>query len=247
MSVSILGSLSSNPISAATGTGDFSHTVPAGTELLLLAITVEGDGAILATPIWDEAVANEVFTLINDSGLQSAADVRVLTYGLINPTAKTATVKVRLSAAENPWWCAARNYAGVDTASVAAATNHLSDDVNLLGTSGQGVHASGGSAGNALVLIGAAQGQNMSPVSQSVGTTFTEIVDATTGPDNVVDFAIYWSELLNSAPSAITIDWAVADQNTTTFLELVAASAGGVINAKTLADNIQAFDGSPIQ
>lgn len=226
MAVSVIGAASHNPISAATGTGDFTHTIDSGTTLTVLSVSIEGDNSMLAAPIWDEATANEVFTLLNDSGVQSASDVRTYVYGIVSATAKTATIKVRTTSAEDPWWCVARNYQGTVISSVAAAMLHITDDVNTLGTSTQAVHASGGTSGNALVCVGAAQGADMSPVSQSVGTTFTEVYDTTTGADNVLDFAVYYGELLNSAPSAITLDWTTQDQNTTTFFQIVALASG---------------------
>jgi len=231
MAVGTLGTITSSPLNTSTATLDFSHTVDSGTILLYLAIHMEGNEAMSAAPIWDEATANEVFTLINDSGVLTASDVRVYTYGLINPTAKTATIKVRLSSPGNPSWCGARNYDGCESASVAAATNHLSDHADTTNTD-LAVHASAGSAGNALVMSGSLQGGDGSPAAQTVGTAFTELVDANTGTTGTAEFSVWYGELLNSAPSAISVQWGVLDQHTSSFTEIVAAAVagGGIIN-----------------
>lgn len=227
MAVSVLGSSSDNKLTANTTIGDFTHTVDSGTTFLILVQHLEGNEASHSTvPVWDSAGANEDFVLIGDSGLVgSGSDVRVYTWGIVSPTAGTSkTVTVRTAANSNPWWVMSRNYAGTEVGTVGAATNLLTHDQNTTpGTTG--VHASGGASGSALIVHGSLQGNDGHPASNSGG--YTEIYDTETGPDVTPDFSIYYAELLDSAPSAVTITWGASDQNTSSHVEILPASGGG--------------------
>lgn len=206
--------------------GNFSHTVDSGTTLTLLTVCLEGLEIVNPTPVWDSATANETFTLVHDNGLQADnGDVRCYAYGLVSPTAKTAQIDLDWNGSALQVCIHAVNYAGTETSSVAAATNFLSEDVNAT-PSGSMVHASAGTAGNALVMFGCAIGGDMDPATQSAGTTFNEIFDGATGTDTTSDASYWYGDLGNQAPSAITVDWAGNDENSSIFIEIVAASGG---------------------
>ncbi len=216
MSVTRGATISDTKITATTTDGSIAHTVDSGTDLLLVYIGTEGGEAISGTPQWS---LGGNLTLIDQFGASgNAGDCIGYWYGLVSPASGAGTVTITFTSNVNPAWTAAINYIGVDTASVAAATNFLSEDVNDTATS-TAVHASAGTAGNALIFGGHGQGEDMNPSSNATG--FTEVFDTQTGTSKTADFACNISELLDSAPAAITVTWGASDENTSGYIELV--------------------------
>jgi hypothetical protein len=219
MAISRLSTVSQNKITASTSTLDFTHTVDTGTDLLIVAIALEGDEELsfpTGWPVWDSAGVNESLTQIRDTGdTGSAGDVRVYVYGLVSPTAKTATISMTSSSNVNPAWCCAVNYSGVDTASVAAATDYISEDVNTGATNNTALTATGITAGDFQFAVAAFQGQDGNPASQP-GDLWAEVIDDTTGGSNSADFAVafYDTTTFTDDDSSITIQWSVSDENT---------------------------------
>lgn len=207
----------------------FSHTADSSTSLMILVVGLEGAEDLSATPVWDSVGDNLTFTLINDSGNTGAnQDTRLLVYGLVGAitTGASKTITVTTSTNANPSWCCAVNYIGTETASVAAATNHLSTDNNTVATD-TSVHASAGNAGNCLFQAGICQGSTSTPASNNA--SFTEVVDSETGAGGGVDFGVYYSDDVNvSGATAITVTWAIVQENTSSFVEVVVASASGL-------------------
>lgn len=230
MAGSRLATVTTNPLTVLSADGNFNHTVDANTKIVLLFVALEGIEAINPTPVWDAATANETFVIVRDTGAQvDNGDMRLYVYGIVNPTAKTAQISLDWDGSADPAWAGAINYDGIITTSVANAALFITDDVNNA-VSTQSIHASGGTAGNVLIWFGAGQGFDMSPMAQTAGTTFTEIVDEETGGSGVADFGVGVFELINSAPSAITVDYGANDENASIFLQLVASSTGSIIN-----------------
>ena len=196
----------------------FTHTTTADTDLLLVCLLVEGAEAVTGTPTFD----SNNLTLIRDTGdTSSNSDVRIFVYGLISPGAVTnGTVSIDMTSNVNPSAVACINYTGTDTASVAAATNFINEDVNTSATS-TGVHASGGSSGNTLFVVGCGQGEDMQPAS--VDNSFAEIWDEQTGTTANADFGHIGAELTTGLPSAVTITYGAptSDENTSVLIELV--------------------------
>ena len=219
MAITRVGTESDGDSSAIGATTiSFSHTTPVGATLLLLAVHMQGDESIDTTPTFD----GDNFTLIHDSGVQTGGDQRAWLYGFVSPAAKTATIAATTSG-HDFHGAAAVNFAGTKTASVAAATNFLSADVNTVnGTTN--VHASAGSAGNALIVTAGWRGGDITP--STVDNSFAEIYDRATGASASADTSHTMSELLNAAPSAVTITMGGSDQNSGILIELVAASEG---------------------
>ncbi len=194
----------------------FSHTTTADTDILLVCILIEGAEAVTGTPTFD----GDNLTLIHDTGSTGDnSSVRVYIYGKVSPGAKTATISVDFVSSVDPSAISCINYMGVDTTSVAAATNYLSEDVNTVGTS-TGVHASGGSNGNTLFVVGCGQNEDMQPAS--VDNDFVEIWDEQTGSGSD-DFGHIGAELTMGLPSAVTITYGASGDNTSVLIELVAA------------------------
>jgi hypothetical protein len=230
MAIARGATFTTNPQTVLAADGNFNHTVDSGTTILLLAVALEGLEVINPVPVWDSAGVNETFTLIhaNPAGIDNG-DMRLSIYGIVNPTAKTAQIDLNWNGSADPSWGGAFNYNGGITTSVAAAALFISEDQNNGFTGNQSVHASGGAAGNALIWFGAGQGFDMSPMAQSAGTTFTEVVDEETGGGGTADFGVGFMELLDSAPSAITVDYGASDENASIYIQLVVAAAGGSI------------------
>lgn len=217
------GATVSNFTRTAVGTdASISHTVNSGTTLLVVSVFLRADITVTAGPTWNTTETMTIIDQTTSSG--NGNDMHVYSYGLVNPTATTDTVSITVDS-DNAAISVAVNYIGTETASVAAATNFLAEDVNDGGTSSS-VFSSAGSAGNCLYLAGDAFGQDMSPASNTA--SFTELFDAATGPSSSQDIAGYVADLLNNAPQAVTINWSVTDENAAHYIEIVAA-AGGII------------------
>jgi len=224
MAVSRVGSasfLGESDTPSATGT--LSHTVPSGATLLVVsaAMTMNRafDGATL--PTWNGA---DMTLIRNSASGAGAGDVEISTWGIVSPVATTANVVVTWTNSGQPFWVSAVNYDGTVVSSVAAATNFLTEDINTAATA-TGVHASGGTAGNALILVGAGVGDDMIPASNA--SSYIEVIENNTGggAGNASDLACYIADLVDSAPSAITVTWGVTDENNSHHLEIVAAAA----------------------
>ena len=230
MAVTRGATISDTKITAASTDGSITHTVDSGTNLLLVYIGTEGGEAISGTPQWSLG-GGENLTLIDQFGASgSAADCVGYWYGLVSPTPGSGTVTITFTSNVNPAWTAAINYIGTDTASVAAATNVLSEDVNDTATS-TAVHASAGTAGNALIFGGHGQGEDMNPSSNA--TSFTEVFDIQTGTSKTADCGCNISELLDSAPADITVTWGASDENTSGYIELVLPATGRTVACAT--------------
>ncbi len=225
MTVTRVGSESDgdNTINGATEIS-FSHTVPSGASLLLLAVNIRGDESIDVTPTWD----GDDFTLIHDTGLGSSGEMRAYLYGFAAPAAKTATIQANTST-HDFHGATAINFAGTVSSSVAAAVNFLSEDNNT-GNTSTNVHASAGSAGNALIVMAGWLGADITP--SSVDNSFVEIYDRTSGTSSTNDTSHTMSELLDAAPSAVTITMGGSDQNAGIFIELVAAAVAANTGAQ---------------
>ena len=223
MAITRGGTTSSFSTSVEGTTGDVSHTVDSGTDLLVLSVSMRANHAVNGTPQWSLG-GGENLTLIHASTSSDlAGDQRQYIYGLISPTVGAGTIDVVIDPAA-PWiFSSAINYIGCDTASVAAATNFLSEDVNDTNTQ-TSVHASAGSSGNALYFAGCLRGGDGDPSSNA--SSFTELFDGGTGADATQDGAFYVADLLDSAPAAITVTWAVSDENASIYVEIVAAAVG---------------------
>jgi hypothetical protein len=185
----------------------------------------EGNETVNAAPVWS---GDETMTLIREPTLTSPAsnDSKVYVWGLVNPTAETGTLDISNISSSRSFQSVAVNYIGTETSSVAAATNFLSEDINQDGQGGASstsVHASGGTAGNALVLMAGAESRDSYPVSNNA--SFNEVYENFTGSSDTSDTVGYVADLLDGAPSAITVTWNKTDSNTSVYFEVVVESA----------------------
>ena len=196
-----------------TGSGDpvtFSHTTTSDTDLLTVSFGITANETVVGVTFDGNAL-----TLIHattPSG--NNRDVYMLTYGIVSPGAKTATVSIDFgnSAAVNT---ICHNWTDVDTASVAAATNFIDDAVNNGGSS-TAILSSGGTSGNTLYAIG---GHFTTSSATWASAAFTEIGEYPGGVDMV-------DGEYTSPPAGTTITWTSADENAAILIEIVAAGAG---------------------
>lgn len=203
-----------------TGTAiSFSHTVPSGASLLLVAVHMQGDETITGNLTWD---GNDM-TLIHATPSSSSGDQRAWLWGYINPAATTAIIAGTTSTCEFRG-IGAVNYAGTETSSVGAATNYLSEDNNTTNTS-TNVHSSAGTAGRTLIVTAGWRGGDMTPTS--VDNSFTEVWDRASGSASAADTSHMLGELIGGAPSAVTVTAGGSDQNAGILIELIPASVGG--------------------
>jgi hypothetical protein len=90
VAVSRLSTTTQAKFSSSTSTLDFQHTVDTGTDFLLLVVAVEADETI-NTPDWDRDGTPQTMAFISQTvpAGAGAADVRLNTYGLLNPNEGT--------------------------------------------------------------------------------------------------------------------------------------------------------------
>jgi len=224
MPVSRVGTASFLPESTTpSSTGTLPHTAPSGTTLLMVsaAMTMNRafDGATL--PTWGGV---DMTLVRNSASGTGAGDVEISTWGIVSPVAATADVVVTWTNSGQPFWVSAVNYDGTVVSSVGAAIQFLTEDINNTATA-TSVHASGGTAGNGLIFVGAGVGDDMIPASNA--SSYIEVIENNTGggEGNANDLACYIADLVDSAPSAITVTWGVTDENNSHHLEIVAAAA----------------------
>lgn len=171
-----------------------------------------------SVPQWSLG-GGENMTLIDETTPSGAnSEVHTYTYGLVNPTAGAGTVSVDFSKTDN--CCAsAVNYLGTETASVAAATSFLNEDVNDTNTSTT-VLSSGGSAGNYVYAAATFKGGEGTPAS---GTNLTEVADFESGTENspTTDTSLWIGD--GAAPDSCTITWSATKRNAGHLIEIVAA------------------------
>ena len=214
---------SSFSTSAVSAVADISHTVDSGTTLLVITACYEADENITATPSWSQG-GGENFTLVHATTASgSASNTRNYVYALVNPTSGAGTVSIANDAAARTIFSSAVNYLGTNTVSVAAATNFLSEDVNDAGTN-TCVHASAGSAGSALFFCGSLKTGAGGGLSSN-DAAFNELFEGRTGTSGSSDQTYYIADLLDSAPSAITVTFPTTASNAGNYIEIIAASA----------------------
>lgn len=197
-----------------------SHTVDTNTTLLLVFIGLQANIDILTTPTFDGGD----LTLIREStNSGTSGNMHNYVYAMVNPTVKTADITMTTNTTSHTTLVAI-NYIGTIVSSPGAAVLFLSEDVNDDPTT-TSVIASGGTTGNALLFVGNFRGGDGDPSSNDA--TFTELADGATGTHTSSDAAYYVADLLDSAPSAITVTWAVEDENAAQYFQIVAAAGGG--------------------
>ena len=193
------------------------HTVDAGTTLLILVISQEAGETLTVEPYWN---TTEAFTLIHATTPSGSNNhVRDYTYGLVNPTAGTYNITYTSSENDNIHHTAV-NYIGTTSTSVEDATNYLNEKVNDSAT-GTTILASGGDSGSTLLVAGVFKGGDGDPASNATG--FAELADSATGTSKTADTAFYVADLIGGAPEAITITWALSDENAGQLIEILAA------------------------
>lgn len=214
--------------SASTDQPTFNHTVPSGTDLLIMIAGVRGNTEMSgSSPTWN----GTQLTQIADTGEQGSGDARVFCHGLISPTAgsnKSTFINWESPGSPPCSWVAMINYSGVVTTSLGDATNSLETVSNTGGSDTTTVFSSAGSSGNGLLIGCGGIGANTTPASNNA--SFTELHDTDTGggQNNNNDQGIYVAEHMSAAPTAVTVTWGSPDENAGVYIELVAASSTSI-------------------
>jgi hypothetical protein len=200
-------------------TNNTGHTVPVGTDFLLALIAFEGNEAI--NPTTGCQWLGVDLTEIDDTGSTGDnSDCRIYAYGMVSPTAGSGNARTAYQYSGAPAVSVWMNFTGTATASVAAATNAISNVSNTSPAS-TSVLASGGTAGNTLIAFGAAQNSGLSPAS--INGSFSELLDTTTA-SGTAEFAYYLATYYAiSGAEGPTITWASSNENAAVLVELVAA------------------------
>ncbi len=208
--------LSSTKISVNSTDGSITHEVDANTSLLLVYIGTEGNESVSGTPQWSLG-GGENLTLIDTFGTStSAADCIGHWYGLLNPTAGAGTVSITFASNCNPAITMAANYIGTIEG---AMPTLLSEDINDT-ASATNVHASAGTAGNALVVGTHFQGDDGATPTDNA--SFFDVFNDTTGGSSSADFTFFWGDILEAAgATAVTVTYQATDENTGAYIEIV--------------------------
>ena len=218
MAVSRLTTIGSTSFSSTDTDLSISHTVDAGTTLLVVSITLFSGEDSSVAPQWSLG-GGEDLTLVTD--VDASSGTHTWTYALVNPTAGAGTITITVTSSV----CGistAINYDGTVTTSVANAIQLLEEDNNgSPDGNDEQVFASAGTSGNALYAAGGFRGGDGSPVSLS--GSFTAVFNDNTGSNSTSDLSYYVAELLDGAPSALTVTFAASDENAGHLLEIVAA------------------------
>ena len=206
-----------------------SHPSYSSTELILSLWGLEGNEEPAATSECRWAVgatASTVLTLIRDTGnTTSNTDVRLLVHGMVNPAVDpVGGTRVTWQFTAQPVCSIFVNVSGVNTASVAAATNFI-DEAIIVDASTSATLSSGGSSGNDLLVFAVAQDVAMGPPTV---TGFTTVVQGATGA-TASDIYYYVGHLAAGAPGGASVDWASSNESTAVLIELVNAG-GSTIN-----------------
>jgi len=202
MTITRVGSETTQTSSSNNGGFTFDHTTVSGQSLLLLAVHLEGGETITGTPTFNGGD----FDLIAQQTAQANADTRSWLFGIVSPAVGTLEIVLAFSTA-NPSTCAAINYAGTKTATVAQAVN-LIEEVQNLDAAGTTVFASAdGAADDILFASYVFQGADGSPITVTSG--WGEIYDITTGGSSSSDFATGSAEEF-TPPNNLTVTWDTA-------------------------------------
>ncbi len=141
---------SKSTTSETGGTINVTHTISGSDRYVFVQVVHSNSYPSITSVVWDPGVANEALSVISTA--TEAANVRTVVYGLKNPTAKTATMRVIVSAGDSSGtFVAVSSYTGVHqttplgtpatatggtgtnpTVTVTAATNDLV--VDFMGT-----------------------------------------------------------------------------------------------------------------
>lgn len=228
MAVTKSGSSSVGTVDAATGYSTLNTAHTYSGELMLAFWAGEGSDDPRATSpcTWDAGGAGEqdLTELYLSSDTGSTADCRIGVYGILNPTTTGADfLRWRAAFSENQCAIAIINFTGVDTTSLAAATNIISSVSNLdsAGTL-TSVLASGGSSGNFGVIWGTSQADGASTIS-SPWTPDQEGETGSAAADSRFHLATN-----PTLPSGGTITWSGSDANNAVVIEVVAAAGATV-------------------
>lgn len=238
MAITRTGSTGLDVWTAAATTHSFSHTVPSGTDLLLVFCGTQASAAVSGSPSWG---ATTLSTIGATTSSGANADVAMYARGIVSPTPGTQTLTWAWNASREASWCTCHNFVGTETSSIGAAVAVLDEAVDNAGSENTSVFSSSGTSGNALVFAGMSVGADSTPASNNASFTSVANGDTGGGAGNNDDYGFYVAELLTGLPSAITATWAATDESAALLLQLVAASA--VVTSSEGASNRGAYRG----
>ena len=226
MAITRGATLSSNSRTATGTDASVTHTVDVGSTLLIVSTFYEAAETVTATPSWSGNGTPQDLTLIDaTTSSGNSADMAMETWALINPTAEVGgSVTVTHSENDN-FITTATNYLGTNTVSVAAATNFLAEDVNDTAT-GSTVFGSAGTTGNTLYFAAGFKGDDGVDGDVAPPTSFFEIFEGASGTSANADIAAYVCDFIGGAAAAATLTWAVTDENSGHYIEIVPGVSG---------------------
>lgn len=225
MAISRVGSESEGfaAYDANWGPLNIGHTIPSGATLVMVSATVPANKDDIGGIVWDTIGVNEALTLVHaTTSSDSGGDVKTFTYAIVNPTAKSADMRISPVGADNSTISAGVvNYDGTETASVAAATDFHEEDVNNT-NSATLVFASAGTGGNLLYAAGGFVNNDADPIALSgTWTDVLQVTDATQTQELILAIAE------EDPAAALTMTRDGADNECAGhMLEIIVASGG---------------------
>lgn len=227
--------------SSTTGgktSSSWSHTTSADVTLMLLEISCLASEGVSTVPQFD-GVSMTLVAESTSSG--NSGDVRNYVYGMVSPGAKTANVTWDWDTGQGAERVVIHNYSGTETSSVANAAIKRSEDVNDAPTN-TGVHASVGTDGNALLLVGTGYGGDMQPAS-SISGSFNVVNEGSSAATSTNEVSMTVADKLTGLPSAVTITYPLTDDNASQLIEIIAASASIEVTSVGPGDTNVIYDG----
>ena len=222
MAITFPGSVSTGVQSASADTVVISAHDPSSCDLLI-AVAGYNANRNLASVNSDQ---DGFFTQVSESTRSgSSGDAAVDIWALLAPTDVNHSVTFNwgVAAGPNAAWAALINVSGIDTASVAAATNDIEEQVDNIGSNSMTFSPGGGTSGNICLVA-------VSVIGDDASTTWTNdesetvLVDVETGggAGNNDDHSGYVAHM--PAPSSPAITWNPTDENAGLLIELVEPS-----------------------
>lgn len=205
----------------------FSHTVDAGSNLLIVTFHCEGDLGI-SSVTWNTSESMTEISSVTTSS--SGGDCRVYAFGLVKPTVTTANVAFTVTGVGDNLACVAVNYAGTHCISLDAATNAINsaDNSNNAATT---VALTGATvAGSTLVCAATFYGDDGDPAVVTGVTGFADVATSDTGGGSTTtDTSYYYGDKIGGGTGGTlspTVDWTstASDECVGIFFEIIDGS-----------------------
>jgi hypothetical protein len=218
-----IGTTQSSFSSSSTNTSaSHSHTIDAGTDVLLVTVALQGFETVSGTPQWQgDGESNQNLTLIHASTSSgSNNDVRVYIYALLNPSGTTGTTAITLSS-NITVFASSTNWIGTETSSLGDAVKYISEEVSNVGseTSTQVLPAGTQTTGSTLIIASVFYGGDGNPSTDDTAGSEWFDGDTGTGPSDDISYRL-GGKFGGGGFGAVTVNWSSSDSCAAVLIEI---------------------------